>query len=45
MGLGLQNKDDEDQARLWSFVQDWLSKFTAITEGLLFKFWQDVTFH
>lgn len=27
MGLGLQNKDDEDQARLWSFVGDWLSKF------------------
>lgn len=27
MGLGLQNKDDEEQARLWSFTGDWLSKF------------------
>lgn len=29
MGLGLQNKDDEAQARLWSFVAEGLSNFKS----------------
>lgn len=37
MGLGLQNKDDEDQARLWSFVRDWLSKLYSHYRGAGFQ--------